>query len=40
MARNDAGARKTEGALRPIADLLGVEIRIPDHTTFSRRAAV
>lgn len=29
--------RQTEGALRSIADLLGVEIRIPDHTTFSRR---
>jgi hypothetical protein len=29
--------RQTEGALRSIADLLDVEIRIPDHTTFSRR---
>ena len=29
--------RQTEGALRSIADLLGVDIRIPDHTTFSRR---
>lgn len=29
--------RQTEGALRSIADLLGVEIRIPDHTTFRRR---
>ena len=29
--------RQTEGALRSIGDLLGVEIRIPDHTTFSRR---
>ena len=29
--------RQTEGALRSIADLLGVQIRIPDHTTFSRR---
>src|ERR1019366_7030918 len=28
----------TEGALRSIADLLGAEIRIPDHTTFSRRS--
>ncbi|MFL5289853.1 MAG: transposase, partial [Rhodopila sp.] len=28
---------QTEGALRSIADLLGVRIRIPDHTTFSRR---
>ena len=31
--------RQTEGALRSIADLLGVDIRIPDHTTFSRRGA-
>jgi Transposase DDE domain len=30
--------RQTEGALRSIADLLGVRIRIPDHTTFSRRS--
>ena len=29
--------RQTEGALRSIADLLGVRIRIPDHTTLSRR---
>src|SRR5260221_9119336 len=29
--------RQTEGALRSIADLLGVEIMIPDHTTLSRR---
>jgi hypothetical protein len=29
--------RQTEGAVRSIADLLGVQIRIPDHTTFSRR---
>ena len=29
--------RQTEGALRSIADLLGAQIRIPDHTTFSRR---
>jgi hypothetical protein len=29
--------RQTEGALRSIADLLGVQIRIPDHTMFSRR---
>ena len=28
---------QTEGALRSIADLLGIQIRIPDHTTFSRR---
>jgi transposase len=32
------GLRQTEGALGSIADLLGVAIRIPDHTTFSRRA--
>jgi hypothetical protein len=30
--------RQSEGALRSIADLLGVEIRIPGHTTFSRRS--
>jgi Transposase DDE domain len=29
--------RQTEGALRSIAELLGVDLRIPDHTTFSRR---
>ena len=29
--------RQTEGALRSIAGLLGVRIRIPDHTTLSRR---
>src|ERR1700684_150736 len=29
--------RQTEGALRSIADLLGVQIRIPDHTTLSLR---
>ena len=29
--------RQTEGALRSIADLLGAEIGIPDHATFSRR---
>jgi hypothetical protein len=29
--------RQTEGALRSIAELLGIQIRIPDHTTFSRR---
>lgn len=29
---------QTEGALRSIAALLGVQIRIPDHTTFSRRS--
>jgi transposase len=31
--------RQTDGALRSIADLLNVDIRIPDHTTFSRRGA-
>ncbi len=31
--------RQTEGALRSIADLLGVDLLIPDHTTFSRRSA-
>ena len=30
--------RQTEGVLRSIADLLGVRIRIPDHTTLSRRS--
>jgi len=29
--------RQTEGAMRSIVDLLGVELAIPDHTTFSRR---
>ena len=29
--------RQTKGALRSITDLLGLQIRIPDHTTFSRR---
>jgi len=29
---------QTKGALRSIAHLLGVEIRIPDHTSFSRRS--
>src|SRR5271156_2615114 len=29
--------RQTEGLLRPIADVLGVDIAIPDHTTLSRR---
>jgi hypothetical protein len=29
--------RQTEGVLRSIADLLGIQIRIPGHTTFSRR---
>src|SRR5689334_4126908 len=29
--------RQTEGTLRSIADVLGVDIAIPDHTTLSRR---
>jgi len=29
--------RQTEGLLRSIADVLGVKICIPDHTTLSRR---
>jgi hypothetical protein len=31
--------RQTEGLLRSIATLLGVNLEIPDHTTFSRRSA-
>src|SRR5438309_785239 len=31
--------RQTEGLLRSIATLLGVNLAIPDHTTFSRRSA-
>ena len=31
--------RQTEGMLRSIADVLGVDIAIPDHTTLSRRGA-
>src|SRR5712671_4552724 len=30
--------RQTEGLLRSIADVLGISIAIPDHTTLSRRA--
>src|SRR3712207_3756032 len=30
--------RQTEGLLRSLATLLGVDIGIPDHTTFSRRS--
>jgi hypothetical protein len=30
--------RQTEGALRSIADLFGVQIRIPDHFTLSRHS--
>jgi hypothetical protein len=29
--------RQTEGFLRSLADLLGLELPIPDHTTLSRR---
>ena len=29
--------RQTEGLLRSIADVLGIDITIPDHTTLSRR---
>src|ERR1700726_4591040 len=29
--------RQTEGLLRSIADVLGINIAIPDHTTLSRR---
>src|SRR5919199_5522802 len=30
--------RRTEGLLRSLAALLGVEVGVPDHTTFSRRS--
>jgi len=30
--------RQTEGLLRSITDLLGVDVGVPDHTTFSRRS--
>jgi hypothetical protein len=30
--------RQTEGLLRSIAALLGLELGIPDHTTFARRS--
>jgi len=30
--------RQTEGLLRSITDLLGVDAGVPDHTTFSRRS--
>ena len=30
--------RQTEGLLRSIANVLGISIAIPDHTTLSRRA--
>ena len=29
--------RQTEGAMRSIMGLLGLDLPIPDHTTFSRR---
>jgi Transposase DDE domain len=32
------GLRQVEGALGSIMQLLGVELRIPDHSTFSRRS--
>ncbi len=32
------GPRQTEGFLRSVSALLGLEIRIPDHPTLSRRA--
>src|SRR3954466_2213738 len=31
--------RQTEGAMRSIRGLLGVDLPIPDHTTFSRRGS-
>lgn len=31
--------RQTEGALRSIISLLGATMKVPDHTTFSRRSA-
>src|SRR4051812_44284853 len=31
--------RQTEGLLRSITSLLGVNLAVPDHTTFSRRSA-
>jgi hypothetical protein len=30
--------RQTEGLLRSIASLLGIEVGVPDHTTFARRS--
>ena len=30
--------RQTEGLLRSVTSLLGVDISVPDHTTFSRRS--
>ena len=31
--------RQTEGLLRSVTVLLGLEVGVPDHTTFSRRSA-
>ena len=31
--------RQAEGLLGSVIDLLGLEVRVPDHTTLSRRAA-
>jgi hypothetical protein len=31
--------RQTEGMLGSIIDLLGLELAVPDHATFSRRSA-
>ena len=31
--------RQTEGMLGSIMDLLGLDLPVPDHTTFSRRSA-
>jgi hypothetical protein len=31
--------RQTEGLLRSVANMLEVDIRVPDHTTLSRRGA-
>src|SRR5436305_5188089 len=33
------GLRQTEGLIGSIIDLLGLALRVPDHTTLSRRAA-
>ena len=33
------GLRQTEGLIGSILRLLGLELRVPDHTTLSRRAA-
>ena len=31
--------RQTEGLLRSLTPLLGIDVGVPDHTTFSRRSA-